>query len=120
MPTAPTSLAFVSAVLFFLSNPFRPVRVIQGMGCGMGGGTVVLGEMDVAWVNPYRSGQGERPLRLPVTHPTGQQRPPNSRGGGLEVSLLPGGRRPLGPDDIGRWGMEDDVWRGQKEGSVES
>ena len=25
-----------------------------------------------------------------------------------------------GPDGIGRWGMGDDVWKGQKEGSVES
>ena len=41
-------------------------------------------------------------------------------GGGTRVSLLTGGQRPPGPDGIGRWGMGDDAWRGQKERSVES
>ena len=42
-------------VFFLLLQPFRPIRAIQGMGCRMGGGTVVQGEMDVVRVNPSRS-----------------------------------------------------------------
>ena len=79
------------------------------MGCRIAGDTgtkVVLGEVDVARVNPCRSGQGEPPVHLAwfaaVT-------PFRVR---LELCPLPGGRRPPGPDDA------DDVWRGQKEGSV--
>ena len=40
------------------------------------------------------------------------------RGRGHEVRILHGGRRPPGPDHLERWEVEDDIWRGQKEGSV--
>ena len=79
--------------------------------------TVVLGDV----VNPYRSGQSDPPLHLVcfVAKPASSS-PPIPGGGALEVSLLPGGQRPQGPDGIGRWGVGDDAWRGQKERSTES
>ena len=36
----------------------------RAVGCRMGGGAVILGEMDVARVNPYRSGQSEPPVHM--------------------------------------------------------
>ena len=55
------------------------------------------------------------------TRLSGQRRPPTFGGRGLGVCLLPGGRRTPGPPDyIGHWGMGDDMWRGQIEGSVVS
>ena len=83
--------------------------------------TVVLREMDVARVNPYRSGHGERPKLGMLRTPPASGGHPIPGGGGLKVSLLPGADvHSLGPDDIVRWGVGDDSWRGQKEGSVES
>ena len=81
------------------------------------GVTVVLGEMGVARVNSYRDGQGQRPVHSAWFRP---RRPTavNPFRGRLEVCLVAGGRRPPGPDYIGRWGMEDDVKREQREGSV--
>ena len=81
--------------------------------------TLVLGEMDVARVNSYRSGQGEPPVHMAWFVP---HRPPavTQFRGRLEVGLFPGGRLPPGPDYIGCWGLGDDVWRGHKEGSVGS
>ena len=38
--------------------------------------------------------------------------------GAAQVRLVPGGRRPPGPDYIGRWGMGDDARTGQKDGSA--
>ena len=85
------------------------------------GVTVVLGEVDVAQVNQYRSGKGEPSVHMAWSAP---HRPAavtqlQEGGGRHEVSHLPGGRRPPGPDYVGLWGMRDDTWREQKEGSVE-
>ena len=67
--------------------------------------TVVLGEMDVARVNPYRSGHGERPKLGMLRTPPASGGHPIPGGGGLKVSLLPGADvHSLGPDDIVRWG----------------
>ena len=49
------------------------------------GVTVVLGEMDVARVNPYRSGQGKPSVHLAWFAPHGQRRRSPNSGGGLEV-----------------------------------
>ena len=71
-----------------------------------GGLSVILGEMDVARVNPYRSGQGELTMHFACCTPHRSAAVIQLRGGGgLEISLLPGGRRPLSSDGIGRWGM---------------
>ena len=80
---------------------------------------MVLGEKDVARVNPYRFWSGSTPRALGLISPSsnGGHWSPNA-GGRLEVCLLPGGRRPPGPDYIRSRGMRGDVWRGQKEGSV--
>ena len=51
------------------------------------------------------------------TNPSSQRRSPTS-GGRLGVRRLPDGRRPPGPDCIGRWRMGDGDRRVQKEGSV--
>ena len=83
--------------------------------------TVVLGKMDVVWVNPYRSGQGEPPVHLVWVAPYRPAAVIRLRGRGrgrLFVCLFLGGRRPPGPDYTGRWGIRDNVWKGQKEGSV--
>ena len=63
---------------------------------------------------PYRSGQGEPPVHMAL-YPTaaGQWRPP-PRGGWLEVCLLSDGRRPPGPDYIGRWGWRMTFEEGNK------
>ena len=66
-----------------------------------GGGALVLGEMDVARVSRYRYDQ-DSPSTLSLV-----RTPSVSRGHpipGVEVRHLPGGRRPPGPDDIGRLG----------------
>ena len=72
--------------------------------------TVVLGEMDVTRAKPKPRPRG--------THPSSRRRPPTVRRA-ARGHLCPGGRRPPGPEHVGRWGMEDDVWRGQTDGSVE-
>ena len=51
------------------------------------------------------------------THPSSQRRPPTS-GGRLGVRRPPNGRRPPGPDCIGRWRMGDGDRMVQKEGPV--
>ena len=89
-------------------------------GRGGGGGrevTVVLGEMDAAQVNPYRFGRDQRPVQLAWSQRRRLTAVTKARRR-LEVCLLPGGRRLPDPDDLGRWGMGDDVRRGQKEGSA--
>ena len=67
-----------------VNGPFRPIHAIQGVGYRVGEGvTVVLGEMYVARVNPYRSGQGEPPLHLRLfrTPPTSGGHPIPGGGG---------------------------------------
>ena len=60
------------------------------------GVTVVLGEMDVARVNPHQSGQVAPQRSAAVTGFWG--------GGGHEVGFFPCGRRPPVPGNIGsRW-----------------
>ena len=70
-----------------------------------GGSDGVLEEMDVARVKPKPCPGGE-PLvhHATGTHPSSQQRPPTF-GGRLEIGVFPGGRRPPGPDNLGRRGM---------------
>ena len=42
---------------------------------------LVLGEMDIAWINPHWSGpRVNTQCTWPGLHPTGQQQSPNSRG----------------------------------------
>ena len=54
------------------------------MGCkigGKGGGTVVLGEMDVARVKPNQPSKGDLAVHKATgSHPTSQGRPPTSGG----------------------------------------
>ena len=71
-------------------------------------------------MNPYRSGQGETPVRMAWFALHRPAAATNSRGMGLEVGLFPGGRRLPDPDNKARWGMGNDGWRGQIEGSVVS
>ena len=79
--------------------------------------TLVLGEMNIARVSPYRSGQGEPPLLMAWSAPQMPAAANQFRGGGRHevgpVEVLPGGRRPPGQDYIGRWGMGDDMRRAQ-------
>ena len=49
--------------------------------------TLVVGEVDVARVNPYRSGQGEPPSAQGLVHPTGQWRSPTSGGDSSSASF---------------------------------
>ena len=78
--------------------------------------TVVLGEMEVARVNAYRSGQGAPPGAYGLVHTQTSSGGYPIRGGGAhQASHLPGGRRPPSPDYVGRWGTRDDPWRGQNE-----
>ena len=77
---------------------------------------LILGEMDVTRVTPYWPGQGDSPVHLTWFEPRRPAAVTQFRAGRLEVFLLPGGRRPPGPDYTRRWGMGDDVWRAQKEG----
>ena len=66
---------------------------------------MVLGEMDVAWVKPNRSSQGDPPVHKATgSHLTSQLRPPTP-GWRLGVRLMPGGRRPPGPEYKERRGM---------------
>ena len=77
--------------------------------------TVVLVEMDVARVSPYRFGQGQPPVLWAWLQPRRPTAGTQFRGGGghpiPKVCLLPGGRRPPGPEDRGRLGMRDDFER---------
>ena len=84
------------------------------MGCRIGV-TVVLGKVDVSWLIPSQSNHGDLPVHLSVdSHPTGhgghQFAGGGGGGGGLEVRLIPGGRRPPGPDNMGRVGVGDGSW----------
>ena len=74
--------------------------------------TLVLGEVDVARVNPYRFGQGQPPVHSAWFRPRRPTAITQFRGR-YEVSHLPGGRRPPGPGYVGR-GMGDDMRRGKK------
>ena len=56
-------------------------------------------EMDIAEVNPYRFGQGQPPVHSAWFKPRRPTAVTQFGGGGLEVRLLPDGRRPPGPDD---------------------
>ena len=80
--------------------------------------TLVLGEMDVAWVNPYRSDQGTSSAPGLICTPLSVAVTQFWRGGDgrYEIGHLPGGRLPPGPDYVGYGGMVDDVRRGQMEG----
>ena len=81
---------------------------------------MVLEGMDVAPLSPYPSGQGELNSQCswPGSNPAGQRLFPDFEGGGrLHVDLYPGGRRPPGPE---QWAFGDKLWRGQKEGLVDS
>ena len=78
--------------------------------------TLVLGEMDVARVRPYRSDQGT-PLLMAWFVPQQSAAATQLRGRHL-VRHIPDGRHPPGADYVERRGMRDDVWRGQKEGSM--
>ena len=84
----------------------------RAMGCRIGV-TVVLGEMDVARVNPYRFGQGQPPL-LSAWFQARRPKAVTQFRGRLDVFLLADGRRPPGPDYIGRWGTGDKVWENKK------
>ena len=69
-------------------------------------------QMDVARVDPYRSGQGGPPAHTAQFAPHRPAAATRYRGGGrFEVSLLPGGRRPPGPEYLVRWGMANAVER---------
>ena len=68
----------------------------KSMGCRVGGG--------VARVNPYQSGQGKPPVHIAWFASHRPAAVTNFRGR-LEVSLFPGGRRRLGPDNRGHRGM---------------
>ena len=100
----------------------------------MGGGGVVLGEMDVAHVCfvlglkkalSARLGKGDLsppPVAQSLVRSSPPPPPPALSDHQLSVATgglsLPGGRRSPGPDNLGpRW-MGDESWRGQKEGSV--
>ena len=79
--------------------------------------TVILREMDVVWVNPYRSGQSEPPVHTAWLALTGKPRSPNfgrdSRSASYPVDNVhqAGSHRALEDGD--------NVCREQKEGSVE-
>ena len=82
---------------------------------------MVLGEMDVARVNPYRSGRGEPPSHLACFAPYRPAVVTQFRGGGrLEISLLALTRWTTSTRLGWHRAFGDDVWRGQKEGSVET
>ena len=80
--------------------------------------TVVLGEMDVARAKPKAWLGGSQPERkVPTTWDASLRAATTANfEGRLEICPLPG--RPPGTDYIGRWGIEDGVWKGQKGGSV--
>ena len=78
-------------------------------GCRIRGVTVVRGGLDVAQAKPKPRPRG--------THPSSRRRQPTVRRA-ARGCLRPGGRRPPGPDNTGRRGMGDDVWRGQKDGRI--
>ena len=70
---------------------------------------MVLGEMDVARAKPKTPATRDASLHSAAAAycRAGSPGPPR-----------PGGRRPPGPEHVGRWGTGDDVWRGQTDGSV--
>ena len=82
-------------------KPFRSIRAIAALWKVGKFVTVVLGGLDVAWVSPRWSDQGDTPVNLAWFAPHGLA----AVGCGLEVGLFPGGRRPPGSDNRGRWGM---------------
>ena len=91
--------------------PKGPIHAIQSMGYR------VLGEMNVARVNPCQSGQGEPPFHLVCLAPHRPAADTQFRGGGTRGLPLtrwttftrPGCHRALGDGRMG-----DDVWREQK------
>ena len=107
------------SVLFVFAGlkTFRSAQTIAGLwdvGWGrMGGGghwswekwtSSGLTHTDLAWVSPSVLMAWFAPQRsAAVTQLRGR----------LETCLLPGGRSPPGPDCIERWGMGEDVRRGQ-------
>ena len=95
---------------FVGSKPFRPVQTIaicMAIGCRIrGGGTVVLGEMDVARAKPKPRPGGNPSVRTaPGTHPSSGRRPPTVRA--TRGRLYPDGRRLPGPEYVGHrgWGI---------------
>ena len=66
------------------------------------------------WKSP---GQSQKPRPRGTKRPSSRQRPPSVRRA-VRGRLCPGEQRPPGPERVGRWGMGDDVWRGQTDGSV--
>ena len=81
---------------------------------------MVLGEMDVARMNPYRSGQGETPSAhgLDCTPPARGVTQFRGGGsiGGLPLSQWTTSARPGLLKALGDGGLRE--WRGQKEGSM--
>ena len=78
---------------------------------------MLLGGMDVAQVNPYRSGQSKLPVHMAWFAPHRPATVTEFRGDqGLPVTQW---TMPTRPNHMGRRRMGDDVSRGQKGGSVE-
>ena len=79
-------------------------------------GELVLGEMDVARVHPYRSDQGTPRSRGLVSTPTasGGHPIPGRGGGGDTRSATYRWTTSTKPVYVGRLGMGDDILRGRK------
>ena len=58
---------FYSFSVFVTLKAFRPIRSTEGL-WDVAWGPLVLGEMDVTRVSPYRSGQGEPPVHMAWLH----------------------------------------------------
>ena len=115
--TSFSPFTYICLFVFLVLKPFRPICAIAGLrevGQGM---TVILGEMDVARVNPSRSGQGEPPVHMAWFAPQRLAAATQFRGGGgmrHEATYVPGVRFPPSSDSVGCWGMGDGTWRRQK------
>ena len=115
------ALHFLLLLLLLDSNPFGPVRpLLQGY-VMQDRGDSGPGRNGCHPGNPYQTSQcHEGEPQCSTAH--GLVRAPPASGGHrlseAEVRLFPGERRPPGPDNGGRRGMRDDMWRRQTEASV--
>ena len=106
------------AFRFIRWKPFRSVRttvICRAMRYRIRGVTVILGRSRKP--RPRETPGRSRKTRPRETRPSSRRRPPTVRRE-TRGRRCPGGRRPPGPEYVGHLGMEDDVWRGQTDGSV--